>query len=133
MCLPFRQGLFDKIIAADFIEHITDEQKERMLEEVMRVSKEGATIVIFTPNGIREIFGYFKRQMRRLLELRTSRETTLHFGLTTRSRFEALLRKHKVRFEFAYVDMKRPYLTTIPFLKRLLSLKLMWVITKKSQ
>lgn len=56
--LPLKENLFDKIVAADFIEHITDKQKENLVKEMIRVSNEVGTIVIFTPNEIREFISF---------------------------------------------------------------------------
>jgi len=45
--LPFRSNSFDKIIFADVIEHVPDDQK--VLREIVRVARPGARIVISTP------------------------------------------------------------------------------------
>lgn len=46
----FPNNHFDKVISSDFFEHVTDEDKVRILKEVMRVLKPGQPIVIKTPN-----------------------------------------------------------------------------------
>ncbi|MBI4489905.1 MAG: methyltransferase domain-containing protein [Deltaproteobacteria bacterium] len=45
--LPFRDGYFDKIIFADVIEHVADDGMA--LAEITRVCREGASIVVTTP------------------------------------------------------------------------------------
>lgn len=45
--LPYRDDTFDRIIFADVIEHVLDDHKA--LEEIVRVAKPGARIVISTP------------------------------------------------------------------------------------
>lgn len=45
--LPFEDNFFDIIISSDVIEHVADPDK--MLEEIRRVAKDGAKIIVGTP------------------------------------------------------------------------------------
>jgi ubiquinone/menaquinone biosynthesis C-methylase UbiE len=45
--LPFKRGSFTKILLTDVIEHLTDDEKA--LDEIRRVSRTGASVVITTP------------------------------------------------------------------------------------
>jgi ubiquinone/menaquinone biosynthesis C-methylase UbiE len=49
--LPFRSGSADIIIAADFTEHLDDDTLTRVLEEIARVTRTGATLIIYTPES----------------------------------------------------------------------------------
>ena len=48
--LPFKNGVFDGAIAKDIIEHV--EQPLLLMQELKRVTKPGARLVIVTPRGI---------------------------------------------------------------------------------
>lgn len=130
--LPFNDEFFDKVVAADFIEHITHFDKEKVIKEVRRVLKTDGALIIYTPNSIREFFGYLKRRLLRAFKTKSNfkDETKLHFGLIDRFRFEGLLRKNSLIFKRYYVDITRPYLTSIPLLKDFLSANFLWVIKK---
>ena len=131
--LPFVDGYFDKIIAVDFIEHITTDEKEILLKEVHRVLKPEGRVVIFTPNGIREKIGYFYWKMRNILFKDTIPTTKLHYGLTHKSEFEKICRRYNFSFKFRYEDVTRPYLAKIPLLRNVFALNLLWVMRKVSR
>jgi SAM-dependent methyltransferase len=48
--LPFPDGSFDKAVAADLVEHLVDDDLDRMLVEVRRVLRPGGTLSLYTPN-----------------------------------------------------------------------------------
>jgi glycosyltransferase involved in cell wall biosynthesis/SAM-dependent methyltransferase len=128
--LPFEDRSFDKIVSADFIEHIDRAQKEKLLSEIHRLLKPEGKAVIFTPNLFREKLGALKESLSGMLGGSMS-ETRLHFGLTGRFNFEKLLRSYGFSFRRVFLDVDRPYLARIPVLKEVLSLNLLWVIEKK--
>ena len=127
--LPFNNNYFDKIVAADFIEHIDEDQKRRLVSEMSRVLKPGGIIVVFTPNGIRETLWALKTALTRSLGV-SSPETRLHYGLTNRFRFERIIREANLSFTRYFHDVTRPYLAKLPILKEILSLNILWVIKK---
>ena len=127
---PFKDGYFDKIIAADFIEHITRQEKRRFLKEAHRALKPGGKMVVFTPNGTREKIGELYWRLRNVLFNDKVPHTDLHFGLTTKREFEALLKDQGLNFNLRYRDAARPYLAYIPLVRSFLALKLLWVIKK---
>lgn len=127
--IPFPDGYFDKIVAADFIEHITAGQKAAFLAEAYRVLKPGGMMVVFTPNGIRERIGTAKARMEAWFGA-AQPETRLHFGLTDRFSFERLMRRTGFSFASGLCDLGRPYLAVIPVLNEVLSLNLIWVARK---
>lgn len=131
MRLPFRDASFDKIIAADFIEHITHGDKDALLKEMQRLLKPGGAVVIFTPNGIRERIGDWYWRMRHAFFGETVPSTDLHFGLTTRSAFESLLKKNNFSSILRYVDITRPYLARLPLVRDFLALELLWILKKR--
>ena len=126
--LPFKGGSFDKIVSADFVEHITFDEKKQLLNEMLRLIKQQGIIVIFTPNKIRKRIGEIYWKIRHMVFKDKIPFTDLHFGLTTRSAFEGLLKTRTLNFRLFYRDITRPYLARIPLLKRLLALNLLWVI-----
>ncbi|MDP2753469.1 MAG: class I SAM-dependent methyltransferase, partial [Nitrospirota bacterium] len=128
--LPFRDSSFDKIVSADFIEHITFEEKYALCAEIYRVLKPNGICVIFTPNGIREKIGDIYWHIRHLLFRDKVPTTELHFGLTHKYEFEKILKKNKLNFKLIYIDITRPYLAKLPLFKTFLSLNLLWIIKK---
>jgi SAM-dependent methyltransferase len=48
--LPFENGVFDKAVAADLVEHLDDATFRAMLGEAHRVLRSGGTLSIYTPN-----------------------------------------------------------------------------------
>ncbi len=128
--LPFADGVFNKIVAADFIEHLSEAQKLKLLSEVYRLLSPGGKAVIFTPNLLREWLGAFKSKLGGALG-GVVLETRLHFGLIDRFRFEKMLKNNGFKFNRVFLDVNRPYLAKIPFFKEVLSLNLLWVIEKK--
>lgn len=127
---PFKACYFDQIIAADFIEHITQEEKNRFLKEAHRALKPGGKIIVFTPNRSREKIGELYWKLRNVLFNDKVPHTDLHFGLTTKREFEALLKNYGLSFNLRYRDVARPYLASIPLLRSFLALNLLWVIQK---
>lgn len=128
--LPFKDSFFDKVIAADFIEHITFEEKDKFLSEIYRVLKPKGLEIIFTPNGIREKIGEVYWKCRHLVFRDKIPTTDLHFGLTNKLQFEPLIRKYKFNFRLLYKDITRPYLAKIPLIRNFLSLNLLWILKK---
>ena len=129
--LPFENSSFDKIVSADFIEHITLEEKYPLCAEICRVLKPGGLIVIFTPNGIREKIGDIYWHIRHLLFNDKIPTTDLHFGLTHKYEFEKILNKNILNFKLTYTDTTRPYLAKLPLFKTFLGLNLLWIIKKE--
>lgn len=128
--LPFRNSCFDKVVVADFIEHITLEDKDKLLSEVYRVLKPQGLAIIFTPNGIREKVSDFYWRLRHKIFNDKIPKTELHFGLTTRAEFEPLIKKYNFDFNLIYKDTTRPYLAKIPLVRNFLSLNLLWIVKK---
>jgi len=60
--LLFEDSCFDAVFSADFIEHISNEQKIKVFAEIFRVLKPGGLLVIKTPNlGYLRFVLIFKR------------------------------------------------------------------------
>lgn len=128
--LPFKNACFDKIVSADFIEHITLKEKEELVKEIYRVLKPQGFVVVFTPNGIREKIGNFYWRIRNVLFSDKIPFTELHYGLTHRCEFEKICEKNNFTFKLAYEDTTRPYLAKIPLLRHILALNLLWIMKK---
>jgi ubiquinone/menaquinone biosynthesis C-methylase UbiE len=119
--LPFHDSSADAIVAADFIEHINDIGKERLLAEAARVLSKNGRMIIFTPNKLRESIGTIIRWFK------GEEDTRLHFGLSTRFAFEKKLKKKGFKYKRLFVDVVRPFLATIPIMRELLALEILWV------
>ena len=127
--IPYEDGAFDKIVAADFIEHIDDNEKKALLSEMARVLKPEGFMVIFTPNALREKLGYLKAKLESVFGIYPE-ETRLHYGLIDRFKFEKMMRGAALKFERRFFDVNRPYLARIPVLKEALSLNILWIARK---
>lgn len=127
--LPYPDGFFDKVVAADFIEHIDRDQKGKLLSEMARILKPTGAIIIFTPNAIREKLGAIKAGLLKMAGTAPD-ETRLHYGLIDRFAFEKMIRVKGLKFERRFFDVTRPYLARIPILNEVLSLDILWVIKK---
>jgi SAM-dependent methyltransferase len=122
--LPFQDSSADVIVAADFVEHIDDKGKERFLDESARALGKNGRMIIFTPNKLREFIGTIVRWFE------GGEGTRLHFGLTTRFAFEKKLKKRGFKYKRLFVDVSRPFLATIPIMRELLALEILWVVKK---
>jgi SAM-dependent methyltransferase len=125
--LPFSDRCFDTVVAADFMEHVTLKDKDAILKEIKRVLRINGTVVIFTPNGIREKIGDFYWKVRHFLFGDRIPGTELHFGLTNKFEFQRLLKSKGFRFRLHYHDVTRPYLARIPLIRAVLALNLLWI------
>lgn len=84
--LPFANRSFDKAVAADLVEHLTDVDLARMLSEVSRVLVSGGSLSIYTPN-IRHPIEWLKER-----DLVLARNET-HIGLRDAGALAAALRE----------------------------------------
>ncbi|MBI4845695.1 MAG: methyltransferase domain-containing protein [Candidatus Omnitrophica bacterium] len=130
MRLPFKSEVFDKVVCADFIEPINDKEKDILIREIKRVLKPKGIAVIFTPNAAREYIGEIYWRIRYILFRDKIPVTELHFGLTSKKKFEPLLKKYNFSFRLYYNDITRPFLARIQFIRNFLALNLLWVIKK---
>jgi cyclopropane fatty-acyl-phospholipid synthase-like methyltransferase len=126
--LPFSDHCFDAVVAADFFEHVTLEDKGAILKEIKRALKINGTAIIFTPNGVREKIGALYWRVRHFLFGGRIPGTDLHFGLTHKLEFERLLESNGFTFRLYYHDVTRPYLARIPGIRTVFALNLLWVI-----
>jgi SAM-dependent methyltransferase len=84
--LPFADGAFDKAVAADLVEHLTDEDLAEMLVEVARVLVRGGSLSIYTPN-VRHPIEWLKER-----DLVLARNET-HIGLRDAGSLATALRR----------------------------------------
>jgi len=122
--LPFQDSSANVIVAADFIEHIDDKGKEKLLDESARVLSKNGRMIIFTPNKLREFIGTIVRWFV------GGEGTRLHFGLTTRFAFEKKLKKRGFKYKRLFVDVGRPFLATIPVMREFFALEILWIAKK---
>lgn len=57
-------------------------------------------------------------------------DTRLHFGLSTRFAFEKKLRNRGFKYKRLFVDVVRPFLATMPVVRELLALEILWIVKK---
>ncbi len=127
--IPFGASFFDKVVSADFFEHITDDEKDIVLRQVRRVLKPGGRFVLFTPSKERENLGALYWRLRHFLTREKIPFNDLHYGLITRAAMERKLKNAGFMFRFRYVDVTRPYLAGWPIVRKFLSLNLLWTAT----
>ena len=96
--LPFADGSFDKMVAADVTEHLDDETLRGMLREARRVLVPGGTLSIHTPNPKHVI----ERLKARNLVLA---QNPTHIGLRTGPELGAELERAGFTVE---LDLRRP-------------------------
>ena len=82
--LPFPDGSFEKVVAADLTEHVLDDTLDAMFAEVHRVLAPGGAVAIYTPNPGHVIERLKERNV--LIE-----QNPLHIGLRDRHRLAAAL------------------------------------------
>lgn len=82
--LPFANDSFDKVVAADLVEHLDDETFRSMLTAVHRVLRPGGTLSIYTPNP-RHVIERLKER-----DLILARNPT-HIGLRDATTLERML------------------------------------------
>ncbi len=99
--LLFSDNYFDEVFSADFFEHITHEQKIKVISEAYRVLKPGGVFVIKTPNLDYLKVSLFLKKIVAVLKFKSPfnlyiahthhNPDTEHKGLTTYSELEKLL------------------------------------------
>lgn len=103
--LPFENNFFDKIVSADFVEHIYYDETEKAVKEMMRVLKPGGVLVLYTPNRNPQTLNVIFQKLKRLLTLRNQAEftlltpTRLHVGLKTPSELQKLFKETGLKFK----------------------------------
>lgn len=84
--LPYPDASFDKVVAADLVEHLDDATFERMLAEVRRVLVPGGTLSLYTPNPEHLIERLKKREI-------VLAQNPTHIGLRTAPQLVAALER----------------------------------------
>lgn len=99
--LLFNDNYFDAVFSADFFEHITHEQKKKVIAEACRVLKPGGILVIKTPNLSYLRISLLVRRIRALLKFKSpfsihiehtrNNPDSQHCGLSTYAELEDIL------------------------------------------
>jgi ubiquinone/menaquinone biosynthesis C-methylase UbiE len=103
--LPFGSDTFDKIVCADFFEHITNKQKIETLSEMKRVLRVGGKMVIYTPNRNLQILYIGLLRLFAVLRGKDPSKHTLesldsgHIGLMTPAEMKKLLKRENLDFK----------------------------------
>lgn len=102
--LLFSDNYFDAVIAADFLEHVTYEEKKKIVAEAYRVLKPGGIFAIKTPNLsylkisllLRRMVAIFRFRSPFCIEIPHTNKNpdNQHCGLTTYDELEAILLKN---------------------------------------
>jgi 2-polyprenyl-3-methyl-5-hydroxy-6-metoxy-1,4-benzoquinol methylase len=116
--LTFPDGFFDGVISSDFMEHVTDDVKVRILAAARRVLKPGGVLVTKTPNLSYLRLSLLYKRLRALGRLENPARYVIphtpgtddpqHVGLTTRWGFARCLRAAGfVNYRFYYAPLRR--------------------------
>jgi len=106
--LPFKSGSFDKILNADFLEHIYPQEKNAVTREMERVLKPKGSIVSYTPNRTRLRIDYFIKKIafaargKRLGWQKSDKrtvlfDTELHVGLSNARELKEVFEKNGLK------------------------------------
>jgi len=120
--LLFDDNFFDGVFSADFFEHITYEQKNKVVSEVYRVLKPGGIFVIKTPNLDYLRISVSIKRMLAILKLKSpfniyiahtyNNPDNQHCGLTTYAELEKILSDNMFHApEITYVPLERKQLS----------------------
>lgn len=128
--LPFEDSSFNKIVSADFFEHINRIQKKKVINEMYRVLKPGGTMVIYTPNRLKlksdivgeRIKALFKGKDRSRYNWEKYVDSK-HIGLTTTFELKRLFKRYNLRIKFKY------FMVHIPFISRVFPLLGKFLVT----
>ncbi len=119
--LPFRDGVFDAVANADFIEHVPDAEKPPIFREMHRVMKHGGRGVVYTPNRARVEWELRGERLKRALGLRREPVPAWrtyvdpdHFGLATPGEARAALVEAGFETDVRYYEFHVPLLSRIP-------------------
>lgn len=94
--LPFCDNYFDKVVSADFIEHISYEDSQKVVFEARRVLRNSGQIIMYTVNKNPQILYVFLQKVGALFKLQHPGKYSLkalnpeHIGLKTPSQCERL-------------------------------------------
>ena len=77
--LPFQNEIFDRVVCADVMEHLSEEEKRAVLLEVYRVLKPGGEVFLHTPNKRRIQLGLLTRRLVALLHLENPMSIRHHY------------------------------------------------------
>jgi len=128
--LPFKEGCFDKIISADFLEHLTRGQKVNIGHEVSRILKQSGTFIALTPNKIFVICQKLNAALKKLLfnhnaQSATTFLTASHIGELTPFGVKKLCRDMrfcKTRFFYKkdefYLPFGNRFVSSLPYLQK---------------
>lgn len=116
--LTFADNMFDGVIASDFVEHITDDVKVKVLRAIRRVLKPGAPFITKTPNlaYLKLSLAYkrlhaiaqFKNPMKLVIPHTPGTDDPQHIGLTTRWAYTRCLQEAGfLNYEFHHPPLRR--------------------------
>lgn len=57
--LPFRRGVFERVLCRDLLHHLRGPQQRAAVEEMFRVCRPGGEVVVIEPNGRNPVIGAF--------------------------------------------------------------------------
>lgn len=147
--LPFEDLSFNKIVSADFFEHITRIQKEKVISEMYRVLKPKGMMVIYTPNRLKlksnilgeRIKAFFKGEDKSKYSWEKCVDSK-HIGLTTTFELKRLFKRYKLKIRFQYFSVHIPFISrvlpslgrfsviSLPFIKNFFAERILLVATK---
>ena len=129
--LPVAAARFDKVMCVDVLDMLEPEAHKALFAELLWAVRPGGTVLLYTPNAVRERLGAAIRPLRRKFgPWRDRSECPLHVGLTTAARVRGLLRSLGAVGRVTYADMNHPVLAAVPFAQRWLAGHQLWTIRR---
>lgn len=89
--LPFRQGVFDRVLCRDLLHHLQGPDQREAVKEMLRVCRPGGEVVLIEPNGRNPLIGAFALLVsaeRGMLRVTPTRLSALVEGLAQGIRVE---------------------------------------------
>ncbi|HEV8614949.1 MAG TPA: class I SAM-dependent methyltransferase [Methylomirabilota bacterium] len=129
--LPVAAARFDKVMCVDVMDMLPPAAHKALFAELLWAVRPGGTVLLYTPNAVRERLGAAIRPLRRRLgRWRDRSECPLHVGLTTAARVRGLLRSLGAVGRVSYADMNYPALAALPLARRWLAGHQLWTIRR---
>ncbi len=127
--LPVAAARFDTVMCVDVMDVLLPSAHKALLAELLWAVRPGGTVLLYTPNAIRERVGAAIRPLRGGA-WNGRQPCPFHVGFATAARIRGLLRSLGAVGRVRYVDMNYPALAALPVVRRWLAGHQLWTITR---